>query len=225
MKEINLKKGEKIKKVKDYPLYCITSHGRVLSYASLLPKWVKPQQDKMGYLHVRLYNNKNIEYYLNGQKKPKLYKVHRLVAEHFLRKPKKHQTDVNHKNCDKSDNRVENLEFVSRQENMDHAWANGRMTNVHTTGTPKRSHPVKITFKDGTTLFSPSKTYVHRYLNVSSTKVISLCKTQRKSREGYTIENVDCIPEGAKSITYEDVKDSLIKWYNRYYSRKYSQLK
>ena len=49
--------------------------------------------------------------------------AHRLVAEAFLGSSSLH---VNHKNCDKLDNRVENLEYVTRSENMQHAVANGR---------------------------------------------------------------------------------------------------
>lgn len=46
--------------------------------------------------------------------------VHRLVAEAFLDPDKRHLT-VNHKNGNRSDNRVENLELVTHAENMAHA--------------------------------------------------------------------------------------------------------
>lgn len=59
---------------------------------------------------------------LSNNGKTKSYKVHRLVAEHFTRKPR---IEVNHKNGIKTDNRAENLEFVTQHENILHAWANG----------------------------------------------------------------------------------------------------
>ena len=65
-----------------------------------------------GYLSVCLYDG-------SSPKRPKSFMIHRLIAEAFLGDGDGRQ--VNHKNGDKTDNRLENLEWVTLQENIDHS--------------------------------------------------------------------------------------------------------
>lgn len=99
-----------IKTVKGFPNYTVSDNGVVYSHnrkRNLTPTICN------GYLHVTLYN---------GDVR-KTYKVHRLVAEHFLENPE-NLSEVNHKDADKTNNDVSNLEWVTHLGNMKHAYNN-----------------------------------------------------------------------------------------------------
>jgi hypothetical protein len=51
--------------------------------------------------------------------------VHRLVASAFLGQSPEGKYDINHKNGDKADNSVANLEYCTSAENRKHAFATG----------------------------------------------------------------------------------------------------
>lgn len=55
-------------------------------------------------------------------------RICRLVAIAFIEN-KNNKAEVNHINCNKADDRVENLEWVTKSENMLHAYRNGLMGN------------------------------------------------------------------------------------------------
>lgn len=96
--------------------YLISSHGSV--YSLKTKKMLKPAISNCGYARVRLY------YKINGKYTNRCLSIHRLVALTFINNPE-YKPEVNHKNGNKLDNYVENLEWVTPTENEVHAYLNG----------------------------------------------------------------------------------------------------
>lgn len=104
------------KDVVGYKNYKVSNLGRVYSEKNG-GKMLTPSFDgKHRYVLVTLVNN--------GVVKREL--VHRIVAKAFLENTE-NKPEVNHKNCVTYDNRVENLEWVTKNENMKHAYKMGKL--------------------------------------------------------------------------------------------------
>jgi hypothetical protein len=96
--------------------YQVSNLGKVKSLGnefSRKERLLKPSLQSKGYLTVVLQKN--------GIRNMVL--VHRLVAEYFVSNPL-NKPQVNHINGVKTDNNIENLEWVSHRENLDHAIKN-----------------------------------------------------------------------------------------------------
>lgn len=95
-------------------LYGINKQGEVFSYRSR--KVLKPIIKNTGYACVSLYD-------ISGRYKSKY--IHILVAETFLGKENKGLV-VNHKDLNKLNNCVDNLEFITQEQNIYHSKINGK---------------------------------------------------------------------------------------------------
>lgn len=95
------------KRIKDFPDYAITDDGKVISYKYKTPRIMKTWYQKSGYENIKLRQGDKSVHKL----------IHRLVAEAFLDNPN-NLPEVNHKNKNPKDNRVENLEWCDRQYNL-----------------------------------------------------------------------------------------------------------
>jgi HNH endonuclease/NUMOD4 motif-containing protein len=104
--------------IPDFPGYRINRTGMIKSFKRYPEgKLLSPYTDKDGYICASLRRDN----------KSKAIKVHRAVALTFIPNPENFP-QVNHKNCNKEDNEVSNLEWVSNQVNQRHAWMNDRKT-------------------------------------------------------------------------------------------------
>lgn len=95
-------------KVKSLNSYCINKYGLILNIRTRCE--IIPSISKKGYLQVCL-TNKNT------------YKVHRLVALTFIEN-KENKPEVNHKDGNKLNNNISNLEWNTTQENIEHKRIN-----------------------------------------------------------------------------------------------------
>lgn len=101
-------------------IYQISSIGRVKNIKNGRIK--KPTINKYGYFHVMLWKN--------NQKK--LKRIHRLVAEAFLNNPNPDIFDcINHKDENKLNNCVENLEWCDRKYNNNYGTHNSNIAKSH----------------------------------------------------------------------------------------------
>ena len=114
---------EEWKRINGFDDYAISNMGRIKSYRRRTPKIMKPMPEEKGYLRVLLTDNM-------GQRQMK--SVHRLVAEAFVPNPD-NKPQVNHINQIKSDNRAENLNWMTNKENNNYSDKNKRARITHTT--------------------------------------------------------------------------------------------
>ena len=114
--------NEVYKNVNDY--YSVSNLGNVKSLRS--GKLLKPRVHTQGYLTVCFSVNGKHEYKY----------IHRLVGELFLENFKKDNV-INHKNCNKEDNSVYNLESVSQIQDIQHSVENDLHCKGNTHGRRK----------------------------------------------------------------------------------------
>jgi hypothetical protein len=123
---------EEWKAIKGYEgIYEVSSYGRVRSldrYVSTSIKHNEKRLVKGMYLKPHLKRNGYLSVDLKTPEKQKTVSVHRLVALAFIPLIEGKNV-VNHKNLNKLDNRVENLEWVTAEENREHAKVNGAYHN------------------------------------------------------------------------------------------------
>lgn len=175
----------KVCKIKNFPDYYVTGSGEVYSITTNkfsnhkgIKKILKPFKTRNGYLMVGF-----------GKKTVKRL-LHRLVAEAFIPNPLG-LPQVNHKNGNKEDNRVENLEWCTCSENLKHKH---RVLGypapfANKFGKDNPTSKVIIQMKDGVKIgrfFGTGE--IRRQLGVNPSSVIKCCKHKQKTTGGFEWE-------------------------------------
>ena len=135
--------GEEWKDVVFNPRYAVSSLGRIVAYSAPYeigsnlyhrkPKLIKPYLSKNYYM-VKLSN---------GHKEFHNYMVHRLVAEAFIPNPNNYP-QVNHKDENGQNNRVDNLEWCTAKYNSNYGTRNKRMGRTQKETSPCRKRVIQL---------------------------------------------------------------------------------
>lgn len=161
-------------------LYEISNFGNVRSLDRYVNgKWGKMKikgktltlvKEKDGYYVVNLYKNN----------KTKQFRVHRLVAEVFISNPD-NLPEINHKDENKANNRVDNLEWCTTKYNCNYGNRNRKIRKK------VNQYDLEGNFiKEWESIIQ-----VERELNIFHSRIIEVCRGKRKQIGGYVWRYVD----------------------------------
>lgn len=153
------------KKYLDYDNYLVYPDGRVYS---LYKKDFLTPTLRNGYLTVMLYKDK----------KPKRFSVHRLVAGCFIPNPQNYET-VNHKDENKLNNHIDNLEWMSFENNVKYSQNNAIQMLDKDTGEVIQSF---VSMREA-----------ERQTGINEQNISNVCRGKRRTAGGYLWRKCEAI--------------------------------
>lgn len=164
-----------LREVDGFPNYYVGNDGNL--YSDKQPSKAKKYPNGVYPIVPKLHNRGYLEYGLFGADGKRIWKlIHILVAESFLGEKPTEKHEVHHINNIKTDNRPENLQWVTRSENIYHSF--------HTHG---RNNSVRPIYYNGKVYISikgcAEENGLNQYsLNTSLSKMRTNGKTETKHK-------------------------------------------
>lgn len=136
--------GDEIwKDIKGYEgLYQVSNYGRIKALSKTVNRGKCHRSWKEHYLKYGVDNRGYYKTHLSKNGVNKTVKVHRIVAQTFINN-QLNKKEVNHKDGNKQNNTVDNLEWVTKSENQLHAYKTGLNSKA-----AERNPAHKLTWKD-----------------------------------------------------------------------------
>ena len=162
----------------------VRSCDRIVTYSNgakhkYKGKVLKSRNNTHGYPYVTLCNNRG----------HKTAVIHRLVAAAFIPNPDNKPT-VNHINEIKTDNRVENLEWMTVKENINHGTHNERLAKT-------QGKPIQQITRDGEIVAEFwSMHEADRKLGITFKNISACVRGKRKTAGGYIWKYKEEVVEG-----------------------------
>lgn len=154
------------RKIKDFPQYEINTKGQIRNSN----KHILKPEIRTGYCRVHLCKNG----------KAKWYSVHKLVAQTFIPNPL-HLPEVNHKDENKLNNNVNNLEWCDSKYNTNYGTRNKRISETKINNTYNAKQVLCIE----TGIVYPSMKEAERQTSVCVVSIKQVCKKRQKTAGGY----------------------------------------
>ncbi len=184
--------NEEWRNIKDFEgLYQISNYGRVKSlerYRKLYSKLIyvpeiirKNGYDKDGYQILPLNNNS----------KKYIRKIHRLVAEAFIPNPENKKC-VNHKDCNRWNNNVNNLEWCTCKENV--LYCKKMMHSYHPTrnrfrgDNPLSKKVVQLDRDENVIKIWDCSEDIADFLHVNRRTIGKCCRGEQKTVKGFILK-------------------------------------
>ena len=180
------------KDIKGYEnLYQISNMGRVKSLERIIIRCDnKTQTIKEKILKTRIGNNGYYTIILSKKGEIKKIDIHRLIAIAFIPNPD-NKPCIDHINGDRTDNRIENLRWVTQKENINNPISISKMkNNHHLKNTFGAEHPLskpilQFTLDGKLVRKWESAVDIKKELGFNNCHISSCCNGKRKTANGY----------------------------------------